>query len=55
VCTSFSGDKEKTVFHRRNQFFYVGFVVAERVLYIPSIGYCLVVGLAVARVLVSMI
>lgn len=28
-----------------NLFFYVGFVVAERVLYIPSIGYCLLVAL----------
>ncbi|GFG31598.1 hypothetical protein Cfor_11746, partial [Coptotermes formosanus] len=28
-----------------NLFFYVGFVVAERVLYIPSVGYCLLVGL----------
>ncbi|XP_063241624.1 protein O-mannosyl-transferase TMTC2-like [Bacillus rossius redtenbacheri] len=27
-----------------NLFFYVGFVVAERVLYIPSVGYCLLVG-----------
>ena len=26
-----------------NLFFYVGFVIAERVLYIPSIGYCLLV------------
>ena len=26
-----------------NLFFYVGFVVAERVLYIPSIGFCLTV------------
>ena len=26
-----------------NLFFYVGFVVAERVLYIPSMGYCLLV------------
>jgi len=24
-----------------NLFFYVGFVVAERILYIPSIGFCL--------------
>jgi protein O-mannosyl-transferase len=28
-----------------NLFFYVGFVVAERVLYIPSIGYCLAVAI----------
>ena len=27
-----------------NLFFYVGFVVAERVLYIPSMGFCLLVG-----------
>ncbi|XP_034256998.1 protein O-mannosyl-transferase TMTC2-like [Thrips palmi] len=26
-----------------NLFFYVGFVVAERVLYLPSVGYCLLV------------
>ena len=34
-----------------NFLFYVGFVVAERVLYIPSIGFCLVSGWAIARVL----
>lgn len=28
-----------------NLFFYVGFVIAERVLYIPSVGYCLLLGL----------
>ncbi|XP_075225931.1 protein O-mannosyl-transferase TMTC2-like [Lycorma delicatula] len=28
-----------------NIFFYVGFVVAERVLYIPSIGFCFLIGL----------
>ncbi|RZF36725.1 hypothetical protein LSTR_LSTR005038 [Laodelphax striatellus] len=28
-----------------NLFFYVGFVVAERVLYIPSVGFCFLVGL----------
>ncbi|KAK9870912.1 hypothetical protein WA026_009872, partial [Henosepilachna vigintioctopunctata] len=33
-----------------NLFFYVGFVVAERVLYIPSIGWCLLLGLAFASV-----
>ncbi|XP_044733446.1 protein O-mannosyl-transferase TMTC2-like [Chrysoperla carnea] len=33
-----------------NIFFYVGFVVAERVLYLPSVGYCLLVGLAMSRV-----
>lgn len=27
-----------------NIFFYVGFVIAERVLYIPSLGFCLLVG-----------
>ncbi|CAG0894187.1 unnamed protein product [Cyprideis torosa] len=27
-----------------NLFFYVGFVVAERILYLPSLGYCLLVG-----------
>lgn len=26
-----------------NLFFYVGFVIAERVLYIPSVGYCLLI------------
>lgn len=26
-----------------NTFFYVGFVVAERILYIPSLGYCLLI------------
>ena len=30
-----------------NLFFYVGFVVAERVLYIPSTGYCLLLAVAV--------
>lgn len=33
-----------------NLFFYVGFVIAERVLYIPSIGFCLLVATG-ARVL----
>uniref|UniRef100_A0A3Q0R7Y8 dolichyl-phosphate-mannose--protein mannosyltransferase n=1 Tax=Amphilophus citrinellus TaxID=61819 RepID=A0A3Q0R7Y8_AMPCI len=33
-----------------NLFFYVGFVIAERVLYIPSIGFCLLVA-ACARAL----
>lgn len=32
-----------------NLFVYVGFVVAERVLYIPSVGYCLLLGLAVSK------
>jgi len=31
-----------------NALFYVGFVVAERVLYIPSVGYCLLVGSSAA-------
>ncbi|KAL4143481.1 hypothetical protein QTP88_005809 [Uroleucon formosanum] len=31
-----------------NALFYVGFVVAERVLYIPSVGYCLLVGWSAA-------
>ncbi|KAM8822150.1 protein O-mannosyl-transferase TMTC2-like isoform 1-T1 [Synchiropus picturatus] len=30
-----------------NLFFYVGFVIAERVLYIPSMGFCLLVAAAV--------
>lgn len=30
-----------------NLFFYVGFVIAERILYIPSMGVCLLVGLGV--------
>lgn len=33
-----------------NMFFYVGFVVAERVLYLPSVGYCLLLGLGAARI-----
>lgn len=32
-----------------NLFFYVGFVIAERVLYIPSVGLCLMIGLAVSK------
>ncbi|CAB3369115.1 Hypothetical predicted protein, partial [Cloeon dipterum] len=32
-----------------NLFFYVGFVVAERVLYIPSVGYCLLLGQGAAE------
>ncbi|XP_012271235.1 transmembrane and TPR repeat-containing protein CG4341 isoform X2 [Orussus abietinus] len=31
-----------------NLFFYVGFVIAERVLYLPSVGACLLVGAAVS-------
>ncbi|KAK3927728.1 Protein O-mannosyl-transferase TMTC2 [Frankliniella fusca] len=34
-----------------NLFFYVGFVVAERVLYVPSIGFCLLVAAGARRVL----
>lgn len=34
-----------------NLFFYVGFVVAERILYLPSVGYCLLVGLGVAKLM----
>lgn len=30
-----------------NLFFYVGFVVAERILYIPSLGYCLLIAVGV--------
>lgn len=33
-----------------NIFFYVGFVVAERVLYIPSIGLCLLVAVSFGRI-----
>ncbi|KFB36955.1 AGAP009112-PA-like protein [Anopheles sinensis] len=31
-----------------NLLFYVGFVVAERILYLPSVGFCLLVGLGVS-------
>ncbi len=34
-----------------NLFFYVGFVVAERVLYIPSIGFCLLSGVNLTNIL----
>ena len=34
-----------------NLFFPVGFVVAERVLYLPSMGYCLVVAMGTSRIL----
>ncbi|XP_007252475.3 protein O-mannosyl-transferase TMTC2 [Astyanax mexicanus] len=37
-----------------NLFFYVGFVVAERVLYIPSMGFCLLVTLALRSLCVSL-
>lgn len=33
-----------------NLLFYVGFVVAERVLYIPSIGLCLILGHGMTKV-----
>ncbi|XP_065841636.1 protein O-mannosyl-transferase TMTC2-like isoform X2 [Oscarella lobularis] len=33
-----------------NALFYVGFVVAERVLYMPSMGYCLALAIGVERV-----
>ncbi|KAL0195578.1 hypothetical protein M9458_009150, partial [Cirrhinus mrigala] len=35
-----------------NMFFYVGFVVAERVLYIPSMGFCLLVTVALRSMFV---
>ncbi|XP_059617887.1 protein O-mannosyl-transferase TMTC2 [Phlebotomus argentipes] len=34
-----------------NLFFYVGFVVAERILYLPSVGACLLAGLAAGHIL----
>ncbi|XP_027007664.2 protein O-mannosyl-transferase TMTC2 [Tachysurus fulvidraco] len=37
-----------------NLFFYVGFVVAERVLYIPSMGFCLLVTLGIRAMFVKM-
>ena len=33
-----------------NVFFRVGFVVAERVLYLPSIGFCMVVVLGIRQI-----
>ena len=33
-----------------NVFFRVGFVVAERVLYLPSAGYCLLVAVGIASI-----
>lgn len=36
-----------------NLLFYVGFVVAERILYLPSVGYCLLIGLGVGMVIGS--
>ncbi|XP_010881602.1 protein O-mannosyl-transferase TMTC2 isoform X1 [Esox lucius] len=37
-----------------NLFFYVGFVVAERVLYIPSMGFCLLLAVGVRAVYVRL-
>lgn len=37
-----------------NLFFYVGFVMAERVLYIPSMGFCLLVTLGIRALFVRM-
>uniref|UniRef100_A0A182NEX9 DUF1736 domain-containing protein n=1 Tax=Anopheles dirus TaxID=7168 RepID=A0A182NEX9_9DIPT len=34
-----------------NLLFYVGFVVAERILYLPSVGYCLLIGLGVSALI----
>lgn len=34
-----------------NLFYYVGFVVAERILYLPSVGYCLLIGLGVSKLM----
>lgn len=34
-----------------NLFFYVGFVVAERLLYLPSVGYCLLVGFGIGKLM----
>lgn len=34
-----------------NLFIYVGFVVAERLLYLPSVGYCLLVGYGIAKLM----
>ncbi|EAT38337.1 AAEL009761-PA [Aedes aegypti] len=34
-----------------NVLFYVGFVVAERILYLPSVGYCLLIGLGVSKLI----
>lgn len=33
-----------------NLFFYVGFVVAERILYLPSVGFCLCIGIGFDRI-----
>lgn len=34
-----------------NIFFYVGFVIGERILYLPSVGFCLLIGLGIERIL----
>ncbi|XP_017489517.1 PREDICTED: transmembrane and TPR repeat-containing protein CG4341, partial [Rhagoletis zephyria] len=34
-----------------NLFFYVGFVVAERLLYLPSVGYCLMAGYGIGKLM----
>jgi len=34
-----------------NLLFYVGFVVAERLLYLPSVGFCLLVGYGVSKLM----
>ncbi|XP_045032253.1 protein O-mannosyl-transferase TMTC2-like isoform X2 [Daphnia magna] len=36
-----------------NVFAYVGFVAAERILYLPSVGFCLLVGIGVQKLLVQ--
>jgi hypothetical protein len=38
-----------------NLFFYVGFVVAERILYLPSVGYCLLIGLGLGKLINSQV
>lgn len=37
-----------------NLFFYVGFVIAERVLYIPSMGFCLLVAVAMRTLYIQL-
>lgn len=34
-----------------NLLFYVGFVVAERILYLPSVGFCLLIGLGLGKLI----
>uniref|UniRef100_A0A1A9WKL7 dolichyl-phosphate-mannose--protein mannosyltransferase n=1 Tax=Glossina brevipalpis TaxID=37001 RepID=A0A1A9WKL7_9MUSC len=34
-----------------NLFFYVGFVVAERLLYLPSVGFCLIIGFGLSKIM----